>query len=144
MRTVLGGRSQEMPRRSVLSEDEETEINLSPMIDCIFILLIFFIVTTVFVEEQGVRVNKPDASAASAMEDKLKVVLEINAQNKVFVDGTEVNIADVAGRVKAGAFDPDTPVVIRAHQKSKHSVFVAVWDAAKRGGAQALSFSTVN
>ena len=133
-----------MARRSVLAEDDATEINLSPMIDCIFILLIFFIVTTVFVEEQGIAVNKPDASAASAAEDKLKIVLEIDAQNKIFVDGTEVNLADVAGRVKAGVFDPDTPVVIRAHENAKHSVFVSVWDAAKRGGAQTLSFSTVN
>ena len=53
-----------MPRRSVLSPDDETEINLSPMIDCIFILLIFFIVTTVFVEEKGLQVAKPDAAAA--------------------------------------------------------------------------------
>ena len=51
-----------MPRRTVFSEEEETEINLSPMIDCIFILLIFFIVTTVFVEERGFSVAKPDAA----------------------------------------------------------------------------------
>jgi len=133
-----------MARRSVLSEEEETEINLSPMIDCIFILLIFFIVTTVFVEEQGVQVSKPDAAAVSTSEDEEKVVLEITQRNQVLVDGREVSIADVSDRVKAGISDPETPVVIRVHEKSTHAVFVSVWDAAKRAGAEMLSFSTVN
>jgi len=52
-----------MPPRRLSESEEATEINLSPMIDCIFILLIFFIVTTVFVEETGLQVNKPDAAA---------------------------------------------------------------------------------
>jgi len=133
-----------MARRSVLTEDEETEINLSPMIDCIFILLIFFIVTTVFVEEQGIQVNKPDAAAVSAAEDKEKVVLEITPQNQVLLGGREVSLADVSTKVKAGLSDPETPVVIRVHEKSTHAVFVSVWDAAKRAGADMLSFSTVN
>ena len=133
-----------MPRRSVLNADDDFEINLSPMIDCIFILLIFFIVTTVFVEEKGLQVNKPDAAAASTPEEKENVVLEITQQNKVLLNDKEVSIADVATGVKAGMSDPETPVVIRVHEKSAHGVFVGVWDAAKRGGAVALSFSTVN
>ncbi len=133
-----------MPRRSVLSPDEETEINLSPMIDCIFILLIFFIVTTVFVEEQGLQVSKPDAAAVSSAEKKENVVLEITQQNKVLLDDKEIGLADVATQVKARVSDPETPVMIRAHEKSAHGVFVGVWDAARRGGAVQLSFSTVN
>ena len=134
-----------MPRRSVLSPDEETEINLSPMIDCIFILLIFFIVTTVFVEEKGLQVAKPDAAAvATSNEDKENVVLEITQQNKILLNEKEVSLADVASGVKSKVSDPETPVVIRAHEKSSHGIFVGVWDAAKRGGAQQLSFSTVN
>ena len=133
-----------MPRRSVLSPDEETEINLSPMIDCIFILLIFFIVTTVFVEEQGLQVSKPDAAAVSSAEKKENVVLEITQQNKVLLNDKEIGLADIATQVKAKVSDPETPVMIRAHEKSAHGVFVGVWDAAKRGGAVQLSFSTVN
>ena len=57
-----------MPRQSILREpDAPAEINLSPMIDCIFILLIFFIVTTVFVEETGMQVNKPDVAASTPL-----------------------------------------------------------------------------
>jgi biopolymer transport protein ExbD len=133
-----------MPRRSILEEQDATEIDLSSMIDCIFILLIFFIVTTVFVEERGLPVNKPDAAAAMQVEKSESVVLQITAKNKILYDGTELGVAEVASRVKAAVKSPGTPVVIRAHEKSDHGTFVAVWDAAKRGGAEMLSFSTVN
>jgi len=131
-------------RRSIADEEEPTEINLSAMIDCIFILLIFFIVTTVFVEETGFQVAKPDSAASASTEEKRTVTLEIAQDGKVLVDGKVVPISDVASRVKSSMVDAETPVVIRAHEKSAHGVFVAVWDAAKRGGAQTLTFNTVN
>jgi len=133
-----------MSRRTIVGDEDAPEINLSSMIDCIFILLIFFIVTTVFVEEQGLAVNKPDSAATSVSEKEENLVLEIDQQNKVLVDGAEVSLADVPARVKATMSEPDIPVVIRAHEKSTHGMFVSVWDAAKKGGAQTLSFSTVN
>lgn len=133
-----------MARRRLVQPEEETEINLSSMIDCIFILLIFFIVTTVFVEEQGIQVNKPDAAASPSLEEKENVSLEITAQNAVLLNDREIGLNDIASGVKALIVDSDTPVVIRAHEKSAHGVFVSVWDGAKRGGASALSFSTVH
>ena len=133
-----------MARRSILDSDDSTEINLSPMIDCIFILLIFFIVTTVFVEEQGLQVAKPDAAAATSQEDSENVALEITADNKIVMDGKEIGVGEVAVRVKAAMEDPTTPVVIRAHENADHGTFVGVWDAARRAGAEALSFTTVN
>ncbi len=134
-----------MARRSILSDDEPTAIDLSPMIDCIFILLIFFIVATVFVEEQGIQVNKPDAAATPSQEEVENVVLEITAGNKVLFGGKEIGLADVANRVRANLRGgEDTPVMVRAHEKSDHGVFVGVWDAARRGGAKKLSFTTVN
>ncbi len=132
-----------MARRSAIRE-EDTEINLSSMIDCIFILLIFFIVTTVFVEETGLQVNKPDAAASPSLEEQQSVALEILAGDKVVFEGRQVSIAEVTGIVQGRLGDPETPVVIRAHEKSRHGTFVAVWDAAKLGGARTLSFSTVN
>lgn len=133
-----------MARRSILEDDEPVEINLSPMIDCIFILLIFFIVATVFVEEQGLQVAKPDAAAAASSEEKENVVLQITADNKILHLEKAIALADVPNRVRANLRDDDTPVVVRAHEKSDHGVFVAVWDAAKRGGARQLSFTTTN
>ncbi len=133
-----------MPRRSVISPDDETEINLSPMIDCIFILLIFFIVTTVFVEEQGLQVNKPDAAALPSVDESERVILEITQQNEILMDERTVGLADVMVGIKERVSDPEIPVVIRAHEKSSHGVFVSVWDAARRAGAVELSYSTVN
>jgi len=132
-------------RRSVLGEDEEGgEINLSPMIDCVFILLIFFIVTTVFVEEQGFQVHKPDAAATESQDEIDNVVFRITEKGQVLYDGRPVGLGDVTRYVKARVRDVDTPVVIRAHEKAAHGTFVAVWDAARRAGAEKLTFSTVN
>ena len=133
-----------MVRRSLSSAEEETEIELSPMIDCIFILLIFFIVTTVFVEEKGFQVDKPDAAALPSQEETDNIVLEITAQNEIRIDSQPIELAEIPTRVKAALSDPETAVVIRAHEKSRHATFVSVWDAAKRGGAETLSFNTIN
>ena len=92
-----------MPRRSLANEpDAATEINLSPMIDCIFILLIFFIVTTVFVEEPGVEIIKPDASVDQELE-KNSIIIAISPDNKVVYGGKEVGVAGVGARVRAAA-----------------------------------------
>ncbi len=133
-----------MARRSVFADDDGAEINLSPMIDCIFILLIFFIVTTVFVEEEGISVNKPDAAAAVTSEESEGLTLEITAQDQVTIDGREVRLSDVARRVRNHVARSDAPVMVRAHELSSHGTFVSVWDAARQGGAEKLAFSTVN
>jgi biopolymer transport protein ExbD len=133
-----------MARRSILSEEEPAEIDLSSMIACLFLILAFFIVATVFVEEQGLEVNKPDAAASTPLQEATDVTLEITADNKILFDNERVRLAEVSGRVKAAVEDPETAVTIRAHEKSDHGTFVSVWDAAKRGGAENLRFSTVN
>ena len=124
--------------------DEETAIDLSPMIDCIFILLIFFIVTTVFVEEDGLQAAKPDAAAAASPEDSERVTLRITAQNEILLDDQPIPIGEVVRKVRARVGDGEIPVAIEAHEASEHGLFVAVWDAARRGGADLLSFNTVD
>lgn len=134
-----------MARKHLLQEEEDPSIDLSSMIDCVFILLIFFIVTTVFVEERGLKVDKPDAAASPAqIENQENFIFEITADNKVMFHGKEIVFDDVTRHVKSRPSDSEAPVTIRAHEKSQHGTFVSVWDAAKRGGAQALSFTTVN
>ncbi len=133
-----------MARRSIRDDDAAPEINLSPMIDCVFILLIFFIVTTVFVEEQGFPVNKPDAAAATTTQEDETLTIEITADNRVLVDHREASLADVARRVGNQVANEQKPVMVKAHEKSAHGTFVAVWDAARRGGAEKLGFTTVN
>ena len=78
------------------ADEEEVKPDLSPMIDCIFILLIFFIVTTVFVEEEGVDVTRPDSSeSASSLQDSNSVILQITAENKIVCDQKEYAINEV-------------------------------------------------
>ena len=124
--------------------EEETEINLSPMIDCIFILLIFFIVATVFVDEKGMQVAKPDLAATAVNEDTESVALEITAEDKIIVEDKQVRLSEIPRIVSRNMKNKDTPVVIRAQAGASHGIFVSVWDAAKRGGAQQLSFTTLN
>ena len=134
-----------MPRRSLLDESEnELEINLSPMIDCIFILLIFFIVTTVFVEETGIQLNKPDSTVLSSDQESDDVSFTITANNKLLYKGQEIALSQVKEIVRNGLSGKDTPVSITTSGKSRHGLLVAVWDRAKQAGAVKLSFNSVN
>lgn len=130
-----------MPRRSVLADDnEKTEINLSPMIDCIFILLIFFIVTTVFVEESGLEVNKPEPGGSSSL-DSENITIEVSAENKVLHNGQEIGIGGVQARIKQLLTASDIPVLILCDEKADHGVFARVWGEARQAGAEQLSFN---
>jgi biopolymer transport protein ExbD len=129
-------------RRNLASEArDEVEINLSPMIDMVFILLIFFIVTTVFVEETGVEVNKPEASAARQL-DNNSILIAVTAQNKVIYGGRDIGIGGVAPIVKRLTLQGDIPVIIQADQAASHGVFAQVYGEAKLAGAKSINFST--
>ena len=131
-----------MPRRSISAEpDAATEINLSSMIDCIFILLIFFIVTTVFVEEPGIDVFKPAALTDQALE-KNSIIIAISAENKVVYGGKEVGISGVGARVRALLNQDELPVIIQADAAAEHGVFSDVWSEVKNAGAKKISLST--
>jgi len=124
--------------------DEETEINLSAMIDCIFILLIFFIVTTVFVEESGVQINKPDAAASPSNEESEALTVEITKDDKVLFKGASVTLSQLRNQIANSLEDPETPVSIRSSGEASHGFFIQVWDSVKLAGATQVSFSTVN
>ena len=128
----------------ISSEPEaETEINLSPMIDCIFILLIFFIVTTVFVEEPGVEIWKPGATVDLDLE-KNSVIIAITAENKVVYGGKELGVSGVGARVRALLNKDELPVIIQADSRADHGVFSDVWSEVKNAGAKKISVSTRN
>ena len=123
--------------------EAETEINLSPMIDCIFILLIFFIVTTVFVEEPGVDVFKPDATVDFDLE-KNSIIIAVTADNKVVYGGKELGVSGVGARVRALLNKDELPVIIQADARADHGVFSDVWSEVKNAGAKKISLSTRN
>ncbi len=123
-------------------DKEEVEINLSPMIDCIFILLIFFIVTTVFVEETGVEVNRPDASSSVPLE-KNSILIAITANDKVVYGGKDIGITGVGPQIKQLLLKEDIPVIIQADEGASHGVFAKVYGEAKLAGAEQINFSTL-
>jgi len=110
------------------------------MIDCIFILLIFFIVTTVFVEEPGVEVHKPHAPISHDLE-KNSIIIAITADNKVVYGGKELGVAGVGARVRQLLNSDDLPVIIQADSLSDHGVFSDVWSEVKNAGAKKISLS---
>ena len=133
-----------MARRSVLDEVEPTtQIDLSPMIDCIFILLIFFIVTTVFVEEPGIQILKPDASIDEQLE-KNSILIAISEDNKIVYGGKELGLAGVGARVRQLLSRDELPVIIQADSHADHGVFSDVWSEVKNAGAKKISISTRN
>jgi len=131
-----------MDKRSILDEAEETtEINLAPMIDCVFILLIFFIVTTVFVEAPGIEVIKPDATLDERLE-KNSILIGISGDNQVLYGGKVVGVSGVGARVRQILNRDELPVIIQADAGADHGVFSDVWSEVKNAGAKKISVST--
>ena len=115
--------------------DEPVNVDLSSMIDCVFILLIFFIVSTVFVEETGVNVNKPDVGGASALE-KNSILLAVTAEDKVFYGGESVGVQGVIGKIKPLLTEtPDMSVIIQGDKDSTHGIVQQVHGQALLAGA---------
>ena len=133
-----------MPHRSLLHDsDDSASIDLSPMIDCVFILLIFFIVTTVFVEEPGVEVYRPDATVDAKLE-KNSIIIAITADNKIVYGGKELGLASVGARVRQLLTKDELPVIIEADTRAEQGVFSSVWSEVKNAGAKKISIATRN
>lgn len=117
------------------------EINISPLIDIVFILLIFFIVTTVFVEETGVEVNKPQATSAADLE-KNSILIAITKEGNVVYGGKDIGVSGVRPIVRRLYQKEKMPVIIQADRQSVTDVVVRVLDEAKLAGAIAVSLAT--
>ena len=128
-------------RDSGADEGTEGGINMSPMIDCVFILLIFFIVTTTFVDETGIEVDKPQAASAVRLE-KTSLLLALTAKGEVVYGGREIGIGGVQPLVKRMLQQEDIPVIVQADQAAPSGLLVRVIDEAKLGGAVKVSVAT--
>ena len=131
-------------RRSITDSEEISEINISPLIDMVFILLIFFIVTTVFVEETGVDINRPEAASATMLE-KNSILIAVTDKNQVVYGGREIGLSGVRPLVKRlTSQEPDMPVIIQADRGSQSGTLIRVVDEAKLGGAKAVNVASEN
>ncbi|MEM9446463.1 MAG: biopolymer transporter ExbD [Verrucomicrobiota bacterium] len=125
------------------SDGDEADVDMSPLIDCVFILLIFFIVTTVFVEETGVEVNKPQAVSSVSLE-KNSILIAITEEGDIVYGGNNIGVAGVQPLVRRMTRQENMPVIIQADQKGNAGLTVRVIDEAKLGGAIKISIATLN
>jgi biopolymer transport protein ExbD len=128
--------------RQALSETSTTTVDISPLIDVVFLLLIFFIVTTVFVKETGVEVSKPRAASAEDLQ-KRAILLAVTDEGRVWYGGREIGMDGIRAVVSALLEeDPETPVIIRSDAAAPTEKTVAAIDAAKLAGAPSVSLAT--
>ena len=113
------------------ASDDEGAVDLTPMLDVVFIMLIFFIVTATFIKESGIDVNRPDAST-SEQKDNTTVLVAINADNSIWIDKRRVDIRSVRANIeRLHAENPEGGVVIQADELASVKTFAGVLDAAR-------------
>ena len=117
-------------------QEEETEINLTPMLDVVFIMLIFFIVTASFVKESGLDVNRPDAPTA-VKKEKANILVAIGPNNEIWIARRRID----PRAVRLHAENPEGSVIIQADKKAFHETVVLVMDSARQAGVFNVSIA---
>ena len=131
MRRVLG-----------LQQKEEGEIDLTPMLDVVFIMLIFFIVTATFVKEMGLDVNTPDKNQNVKDADKQSIVVQVTSRDRIRIRGRDIDFRAVRANIeRLHAENPEAPVVIQPHPESKTEIMIHVMDSARQAGGFNVSIA---
>jgi len=126
-------------RRSKLQEEEE--VNLTPMLDVVFILLIFFIVTASFVKESGIDINRPDAATA-VRKERGNILVAITPSGQIWIDRRQVDVRSVRANIeRLHAENPQGSAVIQADEKSQNGLLVRVMDAARLAGVKNVALA---
>lgn len=129
-------------RRRLSRKREEAEINITPMLDVVFILLIFFIVTTSFVSEFGVDVNRPTNAPVQEQDQDEIIAVRIDENDRIFVQERLVDVRAVRANIESGlALQPAAAVVIIADRLADAGLLVRVVDQARVAGAQNVSLA---
>jgi biopolymer transport protein ExbD len=123
------------------SNRSAVELNMAPLIDMVFILLIFFLVTTSFVKETGIDVSRPTAATAVSKE-KATILIGIDASNHIYIDHREVDVRAVRANVERTlAENPEGAVVVVADKASSTGTAIQVMDGCRMAGAQNVSLA---
>lgn len=124
-----------------LVEEEEAAIDMTPMLDVVFIMLIFFIVTASFVKEAGIDVNRPEAATA-VKKDRANILVAISATGEVWINKRKVDIRAVQANIeRLKAENPQGSVVIQADKKATTDILIKVMDASRAAGAYDVSIA---
>jgi biopolymer transport protein ExbD len=128
-------------RRRRNRKKPESEVNLTPMLDVVFIMLIFFIVTASFVKESGIEITRPGASTATRNE-KGNILIAITETNQVWMDRRQIDPKSLRANIeRMRAENPNGAVIIQADVKSQNGLLVKVMDAAKLAGVKSISIA---
>lgn len=132
-------------RRAIKKKaEEQSEIDLTPMLDVVFIMLIFFIVTASFIKEPGIDVDRPQAKTAHK-KTNANILIAITATNEVWIDKSRYKLEDVKLQVeRMYAENPKGAVVIQVDKEANAKTFASVLDSAKASGVLDISLATVD
>ena len=134
------------PFGSGRAEDNENKINLTPMLDVVFIMLIFFIVTATFVKEVGLDVNQPDDDKPKTVDpDKKSIVVRITNRDRIIIAQRDVDYRAVRANIeRLHAENPEAPVIIQPHPDSTTDVMIHIMDSVRLAGVYNVSLAAAN
>lgn len=128
---------------NIKNEQEEAEINLTPMLDVVFIMLIFFIVTATFIRETGLDVNRPDQDQAQVVQEEGAILVIIDSTDDIWIDRRVIDPRAVRANIeRLHAEDPTRPVVIQAANASSAQMLVTIMDAARQANVFNISIAS--
>ena len=122
-------------------DNDESTVDITPMLDVVFIMLIFFIVTATFIKEAGIDVDKPEAATA-VVQEKASILIAIDANDQVWINRRQVDVRSVRSIVeRLHAENPKGTVVIQADRESRNDMLVRVMDASRRAGVYDIALA---
>ena len=128
-------------RRKSVRQEEDADIDITPMLDIVFIMLIFFIVTATFVKESGIDVTRPDAETA-VKQNRVAILIAIRDNNEIWINRRKVDLASVRANVeKLHAENPQGGAVIQADRQAETGVLVEIMDQVRLAGVGAISIA---
>ena len=135
-----------MRRYARRDEEEGAQINLTPMLDVVFIMLIFFIVTATFVKEVGLDVNQPEDDKPKTVDpDKRSIVVRVTSRDRILIAQRDVDWRSVRANIeRMHAENPEAPVIIQPHPESRTEVMVHIMDSARQAGVTNVSLAAAN
>ncbi|MEX0916294.1 MAG: biopolymer transporter ExbD [Wenzhouxiangellaceae bacterium] len=123
------------------ASQDEPEINITPMLDIVFIMLIFFIVTTTFIKETGVTVEKPEALTAESRPQG-NILVGVDSNNQVWMNGNQIELSDVRTLVqRARAENPEGSVILISDKGARTGTLVEVMDQVQAAGVRRMAIS---
>lgn len=124
------------------NQDADSDIDMTPMLDIVFIMLIFFIVSTTFVKEAGVEINRPSAATAEAQEST-GVMVAINAAGEVWLENKQTDLRMIRPKLERLLVEqPDMGVMVQADEEAKTGILIKVMDQIKLAGISQVAVSS--